>query len=378
MIQIPDVVIVGGGIFGAALAYEFGKRTIRTVLLEGTALGSGATGTSFGWINALSKGDDSDYFALNLAGMSTYEKLSSEYGEDALGLSSGGSLTVSPSNEANSVFDRLQTLQDLHYPVVALSPGEAASLEPGLTFEENSVSLYCPSERILDPVKFTRFLGNEAAKMRVAVKEYEPVRELSMSSVSGTYTVRTETNSYSTRVLILASGTSTRALFGQIDPQAAQRFVKLKRSPGLLVTLSGENLSNVVRRVVYPGGGLHLRPSPSGLLLASDIADAELDRNPTADLATLTSQIIETVLARFPDSATSLREAKREVMLGQRVLPVDEHPIVGAVPGFPGLFLALTHSGITLAPYLAHLLATEILSGQPTLLPAYRPERFGV
>jgi glycine/D-amino acid oxidase-like deaminating enzyme len=65
--------------------------------------------------------------------------------------------------------------------------------------------------------------------------------------------------------------------------------------------------------------------------------------------------------------------------IGVRPMPQDERPIVGPVPGMAGLYVAVTHSGVTLAPLVGQLVAQEVTTGQPSpLLAEYRLERFGV
>ena len=60
-----------------------------------------------------------------------------------------------------------------------------------------------------------------------------------------------------------------------------------------------------------------------------------------------------------------------------RPIPADGFPSVGAVPGVGSLFMAVSHSGVTLAPAIGAMLAGEIMEGavDPLLAP-YRPERF--
>ena len=68
----------------------------------------------------------------------------------------------------------------------------------------------------------------------------------------------------------------------------------------------------------------------------------------------------------------------QDVMIGWRPLPLDGLPVLGANPAVPAHYLAVMHSGVTLAPVIGKLVANEILSGQkdPRLSP-YRPARFG-
>lgn len=64
--------------------------------------------------------------------------------------------------------------------------------------------------------------------------------------------------------------------------------------------------------------------------------------------------------------------------VGYRPTPKDGFPILGEASGIEGLYLAVTHSGITLAPAIGRFAAEEILTGkQEPLLAPYRLSRFG-
>jgi len=52
-----------------------------------------------------------------------------------------------------------------------------------------------------------------------------------------------------------------------------------------------------------------------------------------------------------------------DVRLGTRPMPVDELPIVGPVPGAAEAYVAVMHSGGTLAPTVGRLVASEIIDG---------------
>jgi glycine/D-amino acid oxidase-like deaminating enzyme len=63
--------------------------------------------------------------------------------------------------------------------------------------------------------------------------------------------------------------------------------------------------------------------------------------------------------------------------VGYRPTPKDGFPVLGGVSGIDGLYLAVTHSGVTLAPAIGRFAAEEILEGreEPPLAP-YRLSRF--
>jgi glycine/D-amino acid oxidase-like deaminating enzyme len=49
--------------------------------------------------------------------------------------------------------------------------------------------------------------------------------------------------------------------------------------------------------------------------------------------------------------------------VGARPVPVDGEPIVGPVARVPGLYLAVLHSAVTLAPAVGRLVARELVDG---------------
>ena len=59
-------------------------------------------------------------------------------------------------------------------------------------------------------------------------------------------------------------------------------------------------------------------------------------------------------------------------------MPLDGYPTLGFAAESPNLYVALTHSGVTLAPALSQLAALEICEDvrADAVLAPYRPERF--
>jgi glycine/D-amino acid oxidase-like deaminating enzyme len=115
-----------------------------------------------------------------------------------------------------------------------------------------------------------------------------------------------------------------------------------------------------------------LRPHPGGLLHL-EAPDAAVDLH-TPD----------PVLRRW--AAELLRRAQRTVrgldqarVIGYHVcvrpMPADGQSIVGRLPAAPGLYVAVTHSGVTLAAHLASLIAADLAGTPPPELAPYRPTR---
>jgi glycine/D-amino acid oxidase-like deaminating enzyme len=68
----------------------------------------------------------------------------------------------------------------------------------------------------------------------------------------------------------------------------------------------------------------------------------------------------------------------REVRQGRRPIPQDGESIIGFSDTVPNLYLATTHSGVTLAPIIGEFAAIEIVDGATIdLLKPFRLARFG-
>src|ERR1700693_3801893 len=92
------VVIVGGGIIGASIAYHLAKRGAQVTLLEKLRPASGATEKSFAWLNATFSKQPRNYFNLNLLGMAGWRRLEQELGGE-LPIQWGGSVEWYPVGE---------------------------------------------------------------------------------------------------------------------------------------------------------------------------------------------------------------------------------------------------------------------------------------
>src|SRR5262245_10917099 len=72
------IVIGGGGIIGANLAYRLAKRGARVTVVERTRPASGATANSFAWINSTYSKQPWPYFNLNRLGIEAWQQLDRE------------------------------------------------------------------------------------------------------------------------------------------------------------------------------------------------------------------------------------------------------------------------------------------------------------
>ena len=389
--SLADAVVVGGGILGMSLAYELARRTMRVVLLESRALGSGATGSGFAWINATSKDEDAAYHELNAQGVAAYQELAQQWGATQIGLHSGGSLHwVNADNvEAREkLLRRADALQIWNYPVAVLSGREMQPLEPAIPFSEDMTGLFAPADGWLDTARYIRFLAQEFQKLKGEIRQRHPALKFTLGITRSINVVHTMDGPISTPLLVLAAGLQIPALARMVSdaPEMAQ-CVPIRSDPGLLLETSlGFSAPSTIRRVLYPPDldGLHLRPTvDGGLLFGSDDGDKAIKNfsgaesvnggNIPKDIPAILYNRVNRVSPALFASGSPPQTAR----IGFRPMPADERPIIGTLPGVQNIFVLATHSGVTLAPVLAQALADEICNGRlpPELLP-YRPTRF--
>ena len=173
--------------------------------------------------------------------------------------------------------------------------------------------------------------------------------------------------------VVLAAGTDTTrmaALAGVNVPQA--------ESPGVVIRTDPQPpLLQHVPIVYAPplGDGrreIHIRQSADGRLMIGEGDQESLAEDDSQAHA-------DDLLARACRYLPRLSGARAvPVPVGWRPMPLDGYPVLGFASEAPNLYVALTHSGVTLAPALSQLAAQEICDGTPAdaVLGPYRPQRF--
>ncbi len=185
-----------------------------------------------------------------------------------------------------------------------------------------------------------------------------------------------------TEQVIVATGVATpEVLAGLIGHPAFATQFPMQRSPGFLLTTPSLLAGQKVQRVVYPPdpAGLHLRPAANGgMLLAADDTDGMLSEDTSARMIQkATAELLDRTQRLIPEFPGRTIAGQCSSVIGYRAVPADDRPIAGPILGARGLTIALPHSGITLAPALAELIAELIETGHVTeQLAAYSLDRF--
>jgi sarcosine oxidase subunit beta len=356
-----DVLVVGAGVIGGAIAYHAALAGLSTVVVDRRDLVSrpGASWASAGGVR--SQGRHPAETPLAIAATNRWAHLADELDAD-LQYRRGGTLQVAESDEqavevkAYVDHQQAQGLAD----ITLLSRQEIAEIVPGVHPDVVAGS-FAPNDGQADAVLTTQAFAMAAQRLGAQYRTGVTALELLVDGdrVRG---VRTANDTLHADTVVLAASVGstmlaeTAGLRLPVRPLALQMLRSNPAPPGRLQPVLG-----AVRRA------LSLKQLDDGAFLigggwAADITDAD---NEQARL------LPERISGNWADACSVLPEvAQYEIAAswyGIEAESIDAIPFLGPVPGWPGLLLATGFSGhgFALAPVVGELVVADVLEQAP-------------
>ncbi|HKP36122.1 MAG TPA: glycine oxidase ThiO [Pyrinomonadaceae bacterium] len=364
--ESADVIIIGGGVIGLAIARELAQRGVRNVtLVERGELGAEASWAAAGILAPQVEADrPDDFFRLACASRDLYPDfaaaLLSETGID-VELDQTGTLysgfTTSDEGEMRARFD-WQVNAGL--AVEWLSGDEARLLEPNLSSHVRC-ALRFPNDYQVENRKLVKALTVSNQRLGVQLENNCEVRTLKFEKEKITG-VETSTGLLSASVVIVAAGAWTSQIptvSVPIDPVRGQMLCF--------------NAPQFARHVIYSSRG-YLVPRRDGRLLAGSTSErAGFDRRVTEEGVQSIQSMAFEIAPRLEDLILT------DLWAGFRPHAEDSLPVIGPDEEVAGLFYATGHyrNGILLAPITARIMAESVVDGRLSLLTEkFSPSRF--
>ena len=366
------VAVIGAGIVGASIAWRIASRGVRVTVIDKAEPGSGASSHSFAWVNAGAK-EPIGYHNLNRRSLEMWPRFAEALGDD-VGLRWGGKVAweTEPA-AAEALTARVHQLQSWGYPSRLVSKAELEELEPALDIGPVAAGEYNEDEGQVEPQLVVDACVRRLTEFEAGVLTGAAVMGLPQSSDGSVRAVQTTSGDIEVDAVVLAAGTETTslaAMAGVKVPQAESPGVVMRTTPMPPLL---QNVPVVYAPPLEEGRReIHLRQCSDGRLMIGEGDQESLAEDDSQAHA-------DELLARACQYLPGLAGAQAiPVPVGWRPMPLDGYPVMGFTAEAPNLYLALTHSGVTLAPALSQLAAQEICDGvrADAVLGPYRPERF--
>lgn len=366
--------VVGAGIVGASIAFHLARGGARVSVFEAVAPGQGATRNSFAWLNALVP--DRRYRDLRLASLAAYHELNAPLN---LGIIWGGYLQWARDDAGVADVDAtLQQLQDLPYAARRVDASGILALSPLVAPGPVAAGAYSAIDGHLNPVWAARQFLDGAEVLGARVRYPCRVRAIDIRGrrLRG---VSTSAGFVHLDRLVVAGGVDSPRLLAGVGFS-----LPLRHAPGVLA--HSVPMPSLTRIVHDAPAGTGFKQMADGQFVAYETSEppdlpahTEIRRSrsdfPSEGLRAEHGERILRKLAAFVPSTRGLPLGR--VTLGFRPMPIDEHPVLGSLPHARDVYIAVTHSGVTLAPIIGRSIAEEVLEGSRLeLLAPYRPERF--
>ena len=365
-----DVVVVGAGIVGCAVAYELARRGASVQVVDERPAGMGATQASAGVLAPYVEArEGSPLLPLAVRSFGLFDEFIERTAADSgvtVQFRRTGTLNVAAHEHDVS---RLRATADLlarRSVGCELIDADGVRRAEPLIGDDAVAGLLIPGQGFVVASELTRALATAARRRGAQIVEGGHVRRI--ARVGGDLIVETGRGTLTGNAVVLAAGSWS----GQIEITGVADRPPVRPVRGQLLHVGWNGPP--VRRVTW-GERCYLVPWDDGtLLIGATVEEAGFDERATVagvrDLLEAACDLVpHTWTASFLGARVGLRPGTK-----------DDLPIIGASTALPNLVYATGHyrNGVLLAPLTAQLVADAMLENRiDPALAALSPQRFG-
>ena len=360
MSETSDVVVIGGGIIGLAVAYYLGREKLQVTLIERGAVGREASWAAAGYLSY--QGDSNlpgPRLDLTHTSCQMYDGWIEEFSEFTAadtGFWRCGILELCLSDdEARAMQHRLTWQQAAGYRVDWLDADTVRQRQPHLAPDiPLHGALHFPEVAQVRPPRMLKALTEATIRQGVQLREHTPVTAITRDGDRVTGVTVANGDHIAAPIVVNAAGSWA----AQLAPEMA--IMPVKPMKGSIVLLETPTPPREI--LVSSHGSLYPR-TDNKVLLGATVEDVGFDKRVTLEALHHLAHQAVTLMPQLKDASVVTAWS------GFRPYSHDNLPYLGPVPGLRGAYAATGHfrSGIMLAPITGVLLKEMIVEQEPTL-----------
>lgn len=374
------LLIIGGGVIGASVAYHAARRRCRDVLVieRGAGLGAaGSTGRATGGFRC-QFGTEVNV-KMSLLSREKLLRFKDETGVDA-GYRQSGYLFIASDERELSALRESQRLQKSCglAEVAELSALEIQEVNPAVSIENVIGGAFCPTDGFIKPLEILRGYYEAAQRLGVRFKFGTELRGFKFTEENGKRrAVEALTNDDETIAfenVVNAAG----AWAGEVAKLAGVELPVAPLRRQVAVTKEADLFSDEMPMTIYVSDGFHFRQREGRTLLLMPTDDNQMNQFGTEVDDEWVRLVHETARRRVSKLADSTVDRAR-CWAGLYEMSPDKHAIIGRAPQIENLFFANGSSGhgVMHSPAIGQLLAELIFDDKASIdISALRPSRF--
>jgi sarcosine oxidase subunit beta len=374
--KTASIVVVGGGIMGASVAWHLALRGWRDILIldRGAAPGLGSTGAATGGFRV--QFETPIDIRLSLLARGKLLRFREETGVDP-GYRQAGYLWLADRREDLEALRSALAVQRAEgvTEAIEVGPAEIARLNPAVRLDGLLGGAFCPSDGFLRPRAMLQGYLDAAGRLGARVAWGVEATGLTRARDGRITAVRTSRGAFPAGAVVNAAGAWAGALAR--EPDLDPPVTPLRRQ--VAITLPCDLLPEEMPMTIFVGDGFHLRVRDGRVLLLWPTPgapgrpfDVEVEDDWVAS-------VTRTARGRLPILERAAID-RPSCWAGLYEMSPDRHAVLGAAPRCPNLYYINGSSGhgVMHAPALGQLLAEIISDGAASScdVAALSPDRF--
>lgn len=353
-----EIVVIGGGIMGASVAYNLAKKGKEVVVLEQNEICSGTSSATAGWLWVQDRRPD-HYARLSWSSLQNYKTLEQELGADFEYRIVGGLDPLRTEEKLASAMKLAEEQQKIGIDVRVLSRDEVLEKEPVIN-PRILGALYSEFDGHINPFLLVNAYVQAAKRFGAEINTFTSAEDFVIEN-NAIKEIVTNKGKIKPNLVICAAGIYSKEIGRKVG-------VDIPVKPERGFCLVSERLPKALSTVI-----IGARQTVSGNIIFGFIQDPVegIDRKMYIRGLNWAAQDIMRDFPGFGD-INIIRS-----YTGIRCKPLDKYPIVGPTRKLKNFWTAITHSAFGLNAALSPMVA-ELVTGERDIksIPEYAYDRF--